>query len=53
MFSLWNYFLKTHTSNMNIGKMYAHIRIPFIGTNHNFTSFSNGKINSCQSYFSG
>ncbi len=46
-------FFNAHTGEMHISQMGAHIRIPFIGTYHEFTGLGNREVHSRDRYFTG
>lgn len=49
--SLWNNLFDSHAGDMRIGKMNAHVGIPFVGTDYKFSSFCHTKIHSGNRYF--
>ncbi len=45
MLSQWNDLLDTHTGDVRVRKVGAHVGITFIGANDEFTRLGHGKIN--------
>ncbi|MNL53234.1 hypothetical protein D3C87_1764660 [compost metagenome] len=53
VFSFGDDLFNAHTGYVYIGKVCAHIRIPFVGTDYKFPGFGNGKVYACNGCFTG